>query len=234
MAVRNRIRDVIRKHSRHPANVELSESLKDEGTSPLERVIGAENVARYDAALERLDPAERQANRRPDRDAVQLRGADDRARKTHSRRRANGGDSSDEAARSRDARVITDDAVDGCHRRHHRRDTGRLGTASERSPIGRGPEMAERPSRTFRYREGASDLHRRIRRAFIRGAGRSRRLRPCRPARNDLGKIPARRQDRRGELRQTCIGRGIPSWSSIEPSRSSTRTSPTRVSEIGS
>ncbi len=61
MAVRNRIRDVIRKHARHPANVQLSESLKDEGTSPLERVIGAENVARYDAALERLNPAEREA-----------------------------------------------------------------------------------------------------------------------------------------------------------------------------
>jgi RNA polymerase sigma factor (sigma-70 family) len=61
MAVRNRITDVIRKHSRHPANVELPESLKDEGTSPLERVIGAENVARYDAALERLNPAEREA-----------------------------------------------------------------------------------------------------------------------------------------------------------------------------
>ena len=60
-AVRNKIIDVIDQHKRRPKSVELPETLRDEATSPLERVIGAENVERYDAALERLNPSEREA-----------------------------------------------------------------------------------------------------------------------------------------------------------------------------
>jgi RNA polymerase sigma factor (sigma-70 family) len=60
-AVRNKITDVIRQHKRRPERVELPETLRDEGTSPLDRLIGAENVARFDAAFERLSPSDRQA-----------------------------------------------------------------------------------------------------------------------------------------------------------------------------
>jgi len=120
-------------------------------------------------------------------------------------RRANGGDSSDEAARSRDARVITDDPWT-CHRRHHRRDTVDWGRLQSAVPSVEDRKWLNVLSRTFRYREGASDLHRRIRRAFIRGAGRSRRLRPCRPAQR-LGKIPL--EDKIGQgASATCIGVG--------------------------
>jgi RNA polymerase sigma-70 factor, ECF subfamily len=60
-AVRNKITDIIRQHGRRPTSVELPETLRDEGRSPLEQLIGAENVARYDAAFERLSPSDRQA-----------------------------------------------------------------------------------------------------------------------------------------------------------------------------
>ena len=60
-AVRNRITDIIKMQNRRPENVELPESLKDGGQSPVEILIGAENVARYDAALERLSPSDREA-----------------------------------------------------------------------------------------------------------------------------------------------------------------------------
>ena len=60
-AVMNRIRDVMRRHARHPKNTALSESLRDEATSPLEAAMGAENVARYEAALARLRPDDREA-----------------------------------------------------------------------------------------------------------------------------------------------------------------------------
>jgi len=61
MAVRNRIIDVIRQYRRRPQKVELREDLRDEATSPLDRAIGAQNVARLEAALERLNPSEREA-----------------------------------------------------------------------------------------------------------------------------------------------------------------------------
>jgi RNA polymerase sigma-70 factor (ECF subfamily) len=60
-AVMNRIRDVIRQHHRRPANTALPDDLKDEATSALERVIGAEDMARYDAALQRLKASDREA-----------------------------------------------------------------------------------------------------------------------------------------------------------------------------
>ncbi len=60
-AVMNRIRDVIRYHNRRPVVGSLPESLRDEATSPLEAAIGAENLARYEAALLRLKPPDREA-----------------------------------------------------------------------------------------------------------------------------------------------------------------------------
>jgi RNA polymerase sigma factor (sigma-70 family) len=58
-AVWNRLREEIRRASRRPPLLELDESLPAEDASPLERAIGAEAVARYEAALQRLDEDER-------------------------------------------------------------------------------------------------------------------------------------------------------------------------------
>jgi len=60
-AVLNRIRDEARRFSRRPAPTELSESFQSEGASPLDIAIGREGVARYEAALQRLRPSDREA-----------------------------------------------------------------------------------------------------------------------------------------------------------------------------
>lgn len=60
-AVMNRIRDLIRQHKRRPEISGLSEGIEDEATSPLEAAIGAENLERYEAALQRLKPVDREA-----------------------------------------------------------------------------------------------------------------------------------------------------------------------------
>jgi RNA polymerase sigma factor (sigma-70 family) len=60
-AVMNRIRDLARQRERRPDRTSLPEQLLDEGPSPLDAAIGSENVARYDAALHRLKPADRDA-----------------------------------------------------------------------------------------------------------------------------------------------------------------------------
>lgn len=60
-AVMNRIRDVIRHHKRRPEMGGLSEGIEDERTSPLEAAIGAENLERYEAALQKLKPPDREA-----------------------------------------------------------------------------------------------------------------------------------------------------------------------------
>jgi RNA polymerase sigma-70 factor, ECF subfamily len=60
-AVMNRIRDVIRKSKRRPHQTELPEDLKDEATSPLDVLIGEENAALYDEALEQLSDEEQEA-----------------------------------------------------------------------------------------------------------------------------------------------------------------------------
>jgi RNA polymerase sigma-70 factor (ECF subfamily) len=57
----NRIRDVIRQRRRRPVQTDMPEQLADEETSPLERLIGAEQVARYDAAILRLSASDRAA-----------------------------------------------------------------------------------------------------------------------------------------------------------------------------
>jgi RNA polymerase sigma factor (sigma-70 family) len=60
-AVMNRIRDVARQQHRRPSQTDLPDELRDERTSPLEHAIGSENMARYDAAIQRLKPADREA-----------------------------------------------------------------------------------------------------------------------------------------------------------------------------
>jgi len=61
-AIANHIRDEIRKvNSRPPIGGDLPESKVDPGPSPLERAIGRERLDRYDAALAKLRPVEREA-----------------------------------------------------------------------------------------------------------------------------------------------------------------------------
>jgi RNA polymerase sigma factor (sigma-70 family) len=60
-AVMNRIRDVIRAQHRRPGQTEPSEGLLADDTSALDRLIGAEDLERYEAALKRLRPQDREA-----------------------------------------------------------------------------------------------------------------------------------------------------------------------------
>jgi RNA polymerase sigma factor (sigma-70 family) len=60
-AVMNRIRDEIRRSVRGPQSGVLDSNEPDRGASPLDEAIGAEAVERYEAALARLRPEEREA-----------------------------------------------------------------------------------------------------------------------------------------------------------------------------
>ena len=61
-AVLNRLRDELRRKSRHPHSPGLDDVLEDEAAdSPLEQAIGREAVESYEQALERLRPEEREA-----------------------------------------------------------------------------------------------------------------------------------------------------------------------------
>jgi RNA polymerase sigma-70 factor (ECF subfamily) len=60
-AVLNRVRDELRRKSRAPLLVDGSEIDLPGGASPLEEAIGREGVERYEAALARLRPGEREA-----------------------------------------------------------------------------------------------------------------------------------------------------------------------------
>jgi RNA polymerase sigma-70 factor (ECF subfamily) len=61
-AIANHIRDEIRKvNSRPTTGGDLPENKVDPGPSPLERAIGRERLDRYDAALAKLRPMEREA-----------------------------------------------------------------------------------------------------------------------------------------------------------------------------
>jgi RNA polymerase sigma-70 factor (ECF subfamily) len=59
--VLNRIRDEFRRAGRRPANAELDSQAPDSGASPLEEAIGRQAVERYEAALQRLRPGDREA-----------------------------------------------------------------------------------------------------------------------------------------------------------------------------
>ena len=60
-AVTNRIRDEVRRVSARPARHDFPEDLEAPEQSPLELAVGSELFGRYDAALLRLDPPEREA-----------------------------------------------------------------------------------------------------------------------------------------------------------------------------
>jgi len=60
-AVMNRIRDEVRRSKRSPMETALDDNAADRAASPLEQAIGAEALERYEAALARLSPEERQA-----------------------------------------------------------------------------------------------------------------------------------------------------------------------------
>jgi len=60
-AVLNRIRDEARKVTRRPAATELTDSQAGHSASPLDIAIGREGVERYEAALQKLRPADREA-----------------------------------------------------------------------------------------------------------------------------------------------------------------------------
>jgi RNA polymerase sigma-70 factor, ECF subfamily len=60
-AVANRIRDEIRRVQRHPPALELHDVHADATPSPLETAIGRQAIERYDAALQRLKPSDREA-----------------------------------------------------------------------------------------------------------------------------------------------------------------------------
>jgi RNA polymerase sigma factor (sigma-70 family) len=59
-AVINRLRDELRRQSRRPAALPADGRVCAGGPSPLDLAIGAEAVARYEQALDRLRPAERE------------------------------------------------------------------------------------------------------------------------------------------------------------------------------
>jgi RNA polymerase sigma-70 factor (ECF subfamily) len=60
-AVLNRIRDELRRKARRPAAADLDGLEAEAAESPLEQAIGREAVERYESALERLKPHEREA-----------------------------------------------------------------------------------------------------------------------------------------------------------------------------
>jgi RNA polymerase sigma-70 factor (ECF subfamily) len=60
-AITNHIRDEIRKMKRRPTQTELVDNHPDAGLSPLEEAIGQEGIARYEKALAKLRPADREA-----------------------------------------------------------------------------------------------------------------------------------------------------------------------------
>ena len=60
-AVLNRIRDELRRHGRKAGIMEVDSKVPDESPSPLEEAIGSETTERYERALARLKPEDREA-----------------------------------------------------------------------------------------------------------------------------------------------------------------------------
>ena len=60
-AIVNRIRDEVRRSARAPVSTVLDDNEADRAASPLDEAIGHEAVERYEAALARLRPEEREA-----------------------------------------------------------------------------------------------------------------------------------------------------------------------------
>jgi RNA polymerase sigma factor (sigma-70 family) len=60
-ALLNRLREEIRRSGRRPPQDPLDEAQADEAPSPLEQAIGRQAIERYEGALDRLRPLEREA-----------------------------------------------------------------------------------------------------------------------------------------------------------------------------
>jgi RNA polymerase sigma-70 factor (ECF subfamily) len=60
-AIYNRIRDEIRRVRRRPVATGIDEAYPDRAASPLDLAIGREDVERYEAAMTRLQPGDREA-----------------------------------------------------------------------------------------------------------------------------------------------------------------------------
>jgi RNA polymerase sigma-70 factor (ECF subfamily) len=60
-AIVNRIRDEVRRAKRSPMEIEIDEQHRDRAASPLDEAIGQQAVERYEAALSRLRPEDREA-----------------------------------------------------------------------------------------------------------------------------------------------------------------------------
>lgn len=61
IVLKNKLRDIARRAKRHPVGESLDTGVADDGLSPLERAIGRENQARYEAARRRLSADDRRA-----------------------------------------------------------------------------------------------------------------------------------------------------------------------------
>jgi RNA polymerase sigma-70 factor (ECF subfamily) len=61
LAIRNAICDRVERARRRPVEVGLDSALPSDEPSPFERAVGRGRLARYEAALERLSPIEREA-----------------------------------------------------------------------------------------------------------------------------------------------------------------------------
>lgn len=59
-AVVNRVRDEVRRVGRRPASAEMPADYEDPGRSPLDLAIGHEAASRYEAALQKLRPEDRE------------------------------------------------------------------------------------------------------------------------------------------------------------------------------
>ena len=59
-ALRNRLRDVVRRAQRRPATGELTEEHVADDPSPLELAVGRDTLRRYESALQRLRPIDRE------------------------------------------------------------------------------------------------------------------------------------------------------------------------------
>jgi RNA polymerase sigma-70 factor, ECF subfamily len=60
-AVMNRIRNAVRDRGRRPDQTQVDEAMPSSDLSPVERAIGIQHLERYEAALARLRPIEREA-----------------------------------------------------------------------------------------------------------------------------------------------------------------------------
>src|SRR4051794_26319259 len=60
-AVLNRIRNAVRDRGRRPDQTQVDEAMPSSDLSPVERAIGIQHLERYEAALARLRPIEREA-----------------------------------------------------------------------------------------------------------------------------------------------------------------------------